>query len=447
VTEPRTVLVMTYEFPPTGGGGVQRVAKLSRYLPDGGWTPIVVSGAHVDGRPFDPTLLQEVAGVRVVRTPARRVSVPVSRVLGFARRLRDATARLRVSGGQADSAGVPGAEVAPQRGVGLTARITSWVSFPDVAGYWIGPAVRAAVRVGRHEGVEAVFASGPPHSVLVAGSRVAAALGVPFVADMRDAWRDNPGVYHPTSWHRSRALALERRVLATAAEVTCVSEPIAAEAREMGARSTFVLPNGFDPAEVPAWDPTPGDLRIAFMGHMYPAHSDPAPLLDALVLTAQMGEAASRITFDVIGGEASFAVAEVATRGLGDRVRFLGYRPHTEALALLARRDAGVVLIRDAPGAKASYTGKIFEYLGVGMPILVVGPTDGVAAELVRESGGGRTVAYGDPRACAQALAQMAEAKAAGAVPTRPNPDVVHRFDRREQALCLSSILDALTAR
>jgi hypothetical protein len=103
--------------------------------------------------------------------------------------------------------------------------------------------------------------------------------------------------------------------------------------------------------------------------------------------------------------------------------------------------------VRDAPGAQAVYTGKLFEYLGMGIPILLVGPVDGVAAELVREAGAGRVVAWEDAPGCARALVELAEAKARGERPPAPDPDVVRRFDRREQASVLASVLDRVTAR
>jgi glycosyltransferase involved in cell wall biosynthesis len=446
----RKVLVLTYEFPPSGGGGVQRVAKFARYLSGNGWEPLVVCAEHVPGRPLDQELYSEVASVPVLRTPARRANVPVARVLTILQRVRGLLPRRRrATTPAAAGPATRGAAAAPSTGavVGRTARITALIAFPDVAAYWVGPAVRAAVSLGRREKVAAVFASGPPHSVLIAGSRVAKALGVPFVADMRDAWRDNPGAHYPTRFHRDRAPELERRVMAAAAAVTCVSEPIAREAREMGARDVVVLPNGFDPADVPEWAPEPGDLHIAFMGQMYSSHSDPAPLLDAMNLAGEASATGSRVIFDVIGSAAPFAVDEVAARGLQDRVRFLGYHPHAEALRLLARADVGVVLIRDVPGSKASYTGKIFEYLGMGIPVLVVGPVDGVAADLVREAGSGRVAAYGDPADCARVLVELAEAKARGEGAAAPAEEVVRRFDRSAQAAVLASVLDRVAAR
>ena len=70
---PRTVLLITYYYPPSGGPGVQRALKFSKYLPDLGWRVVVLtvdpsSASYPD---LDPTLAEEVPGsVRVERTRA-----------------------------------------------------------------------------------------------------------------------------------------------------------------------------------------------------------------------------------------------------------------------------------------------------------------------------------------------------------------------------------------
>ncbi len=302
--------------------------------------------------------------------------------------------------------------------------------------------------MGREERVEAVVASGPPFSVLVAGARIARRLGVPFVADFRDAWRDNPGSLHPTAWHRGRALARERQVLSLASAVTCVSGPIRDEVAELGGRNVTVLPNGFDPADLVPWSPKPDSApRIAFMGWLYPAHSDPATLFEAMRRAAERSSAAEKLVFEVIGPEAPFAVEAAVRAGVSDRVVFRGYQPHHRALELLSEADAGVVLIRDVPESKGSYTGKLFEYLGMGIPILLAGPEDGVAAELVREAHAGWPVSHGDVDGLADVLVEIAEAKQAGVALPTPDADVVSRFDRRAQAARLAAVLDTVVAR
>ncbi|KXK33905.1 MAG: glycosyl transferase group 1 [Chlorobi bacterium OLB6] len=71
-----TVLVLAYYYPPMGLSGVQRVAKFTKYLPQYGWNPIVVTTGPTLYYAEDQTLLHEVeaAGVEIVRTePSLRV--------------------------------------------------------------------------------------------------------------------------------------------------------------------------------------------------------------------------------------------------------------------------------------------------------------------------------------------------------------------------------------
>jgi hypothetical protein len=37
------VLIVTYYWPPSGGAGVQRWLKFSKYLPEFGWEPIILT--------------------------------------------------------------------------------------------------------------------------------------------------------------------------------------------------------------------------------------------------------------------------------------------------------------------------------------------------------------------------------------------------------------------
>lgn len=431
---PGDLLLITYEFPPSGGGGVQRVAKFCRYLPAAGWWPAVVAASPVAGRPLDESLESEVRGTPVVRVPGRHVAS------ALARALRPLKALARRSGGgegrlASGTSGVPA----------LSGRLARFVAVPDDAAFWIGPAVRAGVDLGRERGASAVLASGPPHSALVAGARVARELGVPFVADMRDAWRDNPVKWWPTPAHEARSLALERGALASADVVLAVSEPIAAEAREMGAHEALVLPNGFDPADLPRWRPrTEGPLRVVFMGTVYRGHSDPGVFLKG------MAEAVSRgvdVTLDLVGAAPGSLSGDVAALGLADRVTLHGYLPHAEALAAAGAADVGLVLIADRPGAKASVTGKLYEYLGMGLPALVAGPSDGAAASLVHQARAGEVVAPDDPAAIAEALARLERAKRDGSLGRDLDAAVVAVFDRRAQAARLASVLDGLAGR
>jgi glycosyltransferase involved in cell wall biosynthesis len=305
--------------------------------------------------------------------------------------------------------------------------------------------VRAAVRLGQDAGVDAVLATGPPFSALVVGARAARRLGVPFVADYRDAWRDYPGAAHPSGLHRARAVALERAVLGGAAAVVCASD-FSSEVRELGGPEPLLLPNGFDPADIPTWSPdAAGPLRLAFMGTVY-GTTNPSPVLEALASLRDGGGPGSDARLVMVGNVPRTFLDSVRTLGLEGVVEVRGYLPHGEALAVVAGADVGLVVLKGGAQVRAVLTGKIYEYLGMGLPVLLVGPPDGTAADLLRAARAGTIVPY-DAAAVSEAIRSLAEAKASGVPPARPDPDVVAAFDRREQAGVLARLLDRVAAR
>lgn len=429
---------MTYEFPPTGGGGVQRIAKFARYLPESGWEPVIVAAEVIDGRPLDPTLAEEVAGVRVVRTPARHVGNAISALLAPLKRARSAAR----TGGSSTGAGSNSSSV---QSASLSRRIARWFTIPDDAVFWKGPAVRAAISLGRELGVEAVIATGPPYSVPVAGAKVARALGVPFIADMRDAWDRNPVAIVPTPLHRAYNRRLERRMLAAADAVTCTADAIVAEAEEFRGRRVELLPNGYDPADVPEHRPEPGPLRIAYMGRVYFGHSDPAPVFSAMAQLAKNSGPASDVVFDLVGTYPDSVPPSVEALGIGDRVHFHGYLPHHDALDIVSRADIGLVIVEDRPGSEATAPAKLYEYLAMGMPALLLASPTGFPARVLSETGGGVQLLPGDSDGIRGALERFAAEKAAGTLPA-PDQDAVARYDRRRHAARLGELLGELTA-
>ena len=65
----KRVLIVSYYWPPSGGGGVQRWMKFAKLLPEEGWTPIVATPSNPDHPVTDASLNQEVDDVETWRFP------------------------------------------------------------------------------------------------------------------------------------------------------------------------------------------------------------------------------------------------------------------------------------------------------------------------------------------------------------------------------------------
>ena len=56
----KRVLVITYYWPPSGGAGVQRWLKFTKYLPEFGWQPVIYTPENPEAPVDDPSLLEDI---------------------------------------------------------------------------------------------------------------------------------------------------------------------------------------------------------------------------------------------------------------------------------------------------------------------------------------------------------------------------------------------------
>jgi glycosyltransferase involved in cell wall biosynthesis len=377
----RTLLLITAAFPPSAGGGVIRVTKLIKYITRHGWQPTVLTSVPTEGEPQDADLVAELGdSVHIIR-----VQPPIA----FAgRALRSARRR-------ADKGGVARALV---RGV----RTLVWsVVVPDRALGWALRASRTKV-----ERVDVVISSGPPHSAHLTGAAIARRLGVPHVVDLRDRWTDNPLQTSVFPWRQFFDRVLENHVLRSAAHVVVVSEPEVQrlQKRVRSGRVTFI-PNGFDPEDLATLPPrrVVGEaalVRFFFAGSLrdrqetgYFFEVFGAKIRDGLSLT-MMGE--------IDATHATAARAAIPS----DRLLMLPAASHREALVEMAGADVLVVFTGGGGLGSATMTGKLYEYLALRRPVVVIGPA-GPAVDLVERSTAGAAARSSDRKGIADAIEEV----------------------------------------
>ena len=104
------------------------------------------------------------------------------------------------------------------------------------------------------------------------------------------------------------------------------------------------------------------------------------------------------LKINMIGQIDKSVVESISKQGLTDHVCFSPYIPHSEVSA--AHRASALLLLLlmpdNEPRAKGLLTGKLFEYLASGRPILCIGPEDGDAARIINETHAGQTVGFDD---------------------------------------------------
>jgi hypothetical protein len=130
----------------------------------------------------------------------------------------------------------------------------------------------------------------------------------------------------------------------------------------------------------------------------------------------------------------------VATVGKG-RVSIDGLLPHREALARAARSSVLLGITTRAEAGGAGLTSKLFEYLGLRRPVLMLAPP-GPARSLVEDLEAGQTADPDDVEGIARAVGKLYEEWRSGAERTA-SPDRLEPLTRRTTAACVAIALDA----
>jgi glycosyltransferase involved in cell wall biosynthesis len=297
---------------------------------------------------------------------------------------------------------------------------------PDASVTWNLTAIPAAIRLARRERVDAVLTTSPPGSVHFVGAAVQKATGARWLADLRDPLVAHQHRRADTAATRARQAANERlaRLVAGRADaISCVSEAIADEVRGLGARGIVrTIANGCDFDDFAGLEYRRAErFRITHTGSFF-GKRDPRPFLQALHDSGL--DVVARFVGDFRSADREWAEA----LDLGDRLELVEYAPRTESLRLQRDSEALLLLVPDAGGrGKGVLSGKVFEYLAAGRPILAVVPTDGAAAELIRETGAGVVVAPDDVDGIKQALEELHSRFANGGLPAIELPDDARR--------------------
>lgn len=448
----RKALLISYRFPPQGGGGVQRTLKFTKYLRDFGWEPVVQTARNPYWPLWDDSLLEDVPpGVRVYRTPAfefERLEQRLARLAGHGSK--------RLRSGPAEGGAPKAATRGHSRGGVLHAlrgAVHRRVLVPDAQIAWLPGALAHSLKIARREGIRLVYTTSPPNSVQILGGLVSKLLRRPWVADFRDPWTDGPRrqqAYVDNSLRERIERAAERWIVRRADRVIVSAEPLRtrflAKYPFLSPDKIVVLTNGFDPSDFAASadasrDLEPGRFHITGAGNIE-AMFDARPLLRALAEAVAEHEGLREdLLVNLIGAKKGKYDADIRDLGLGGRVRYVGWVRHAQSLRFLGQSD--VLLMCQLPhegGGGEKLSVKFFEYLYLKKPILCLS-VPGLTADLLAESGLGTVVHPADVAGIKAAVIRLYEHRHEA---PKANASLIARFDRRNLTSRLAAIFDEL---
>ena len=327
---PMKILIVTWFFPPTNTMGALRIGKLAKYLLARGHDIRVVSARDV---PRPKTLPLEIPEARIERTRWRDVNALPAAAAALRNRLRGGAGS---DNGGADS-GAGATNPSPGLLRGLAGIYAGLVNLPDANIGWLPYVVAAGRRAVRDWKPDLVFASAPPFTALIAGHLLGTRFRIPWVAEFRDRWVDDP-YDPPPRWRRRLEGGLERRLVASAAALVTVSEPWAEAYRAKYGKPTAVIYNGFDADDYGPESPgagTPEKLTLTYTGRIYPGRRDPSPVFQAIKI-AGLDDG---VVVDFYGPDDGGVMALARRHEVGHAVRVHAHVPYEQSLAIQQRAD------------------------------------------------------------------------------------------------------------
>jgi len=377
----KRVLIITYYWPPSGGGGVMRWLKMSKYLPEFGWQPVIYTPQNPDPSVTDVSLVNE------VHPAAEVIRYPIWEPYGLYRKL---TGKKKADTFKAGYISEASQGSLKDR---LSVFLRGNLLIPDPRVFWVHPSVRFLKKYLKEHPVDLIVTTGPPHSMHMIGLGLKKyCKDIPWLADFRDPWTEID-FYHrlKLTWLADKIhRRLEKKVLTRADVVTTVSPYLKGTTEKIAKRRVDVIYNGFDPADFDFQEKPSGEYFTLSHYGAFNRDRNPFSLWKALGnLKRENPRFGQQLRIQLIGQTDDSIVREIVKEGLSEKLILKGHMQHQEGLRLLAKSQILLLPLNNSPNVRGILPGKMYEYMALQRVILAIGPSDGDFARILKETRAG----------------------------------------------------------
>ena len=396
IVEGGNVLMIAPAFPPMTSSGVFRSLKFAKYLPTYNWKPTVIGSyrtkawAHFA---IDEAQLAELPKeVNVIRI---KNNIDEERIKGISNQRLNAILNFLYSILRYD-------ETAAQIFIALT-KIENGIpilfSFPCDWLSWAYDVIEYIETNMDIKKFDVIYTTSDPYSDQLVGFYFKEKYGIPWVADYRDQWTFDPvrPPYNPQNVIQKLFFILENILLHHAnCNITPLDEQYLSSYINnfsLSKEKIVSIANGYDEADFRAFPISLNKTEkftITYSGTIHVGRSINVILQVLEQLCSEKLIDKNYIKFQLIGNSNVDNNALAKEYNLNSIIIQKGATSHQEALKSNVNSDLLILLVGDGDKYKSIYTGKVFDYLRSGIPILAIAPTDGIVDQVLKETGHGK---------------------------------------------------------
>ena len=366
-------LIISYYFPPVGGGGVQRIVKLIKFLSRSGWNfTVLTSDNDLVSLPEDQALLTEIDdSTKIIRIPINN---------------------------ETDRSGSRLKSILPSRAGFIQRWLSAFLYIPDIRKRWLKTLHPVLMEEINRNHYDCILVTSPPYSLAVYAAQLTDELSIPVILDMRDPWTSNPYKIHPTPYHYHKDLKIELKSISRIEYGVSAYESLIhfykEQIRNFETASWVVIPNGYDENDFENLKNETldnGKFNLAFSGTFYSHINNPIPLFKAIKQLSEIAK--NKILLHHIGDTQINLPKIISKYGIGNSVKLWGYLSHSDCIEKLNQMDAFCFILDDRNKKSVNTIGgKVYEYLRLKKPILALVPENGEAADLINITKSGKVI-------------------------------------------------------
>tara|TARA_B110000467_G_scaffold82480_1_gene74376 strand:- start:6854 stop:8149 length:1296 start_codon:yes stop_codon:yes gene_type:complete len=429
----KKVLIITYYWPPMGGGGVQRWLKTAKYIREYGWEPVVFTADGAEVSMYDESLFSDIpSGVEVIKAPIWEPFDLFKRFIG--------------QKGEKINPGF----LQKKKGNSFLRNFSVFIRgnffIPDAKKFWYKPAIKKLNSFLKNNSIDVIVSTGPPHTTHLIAQKIAKKFNIPWMADFRDPWT-NIDFYHQlklTYWADKKHKRLEKKVLKDADVMVTVSKSWAKDFLRISGIEPIVITNGFDPDDFLEAGKLSLDKKFSIT-HIGSLNKDRNPFIFWEVINELINEHsnfATDLEIKLIGPIDISVNEELEKHNLISKTTLIDSLPHKDVLSHLIQSQLLLLPLNDVPNIDGVIPGKMYEYFGSKRPIICIGKEDGDAADIIHETQTGIVVGFKDKIKLKTELLDFYNQYKSGSL--HLNSKDYLKYSRKELAFKIADILNTL---
>ena len=354
----KKILMVAFDYQPSKSVAGQRTLRMTQYLPEFGWDPIILTAktSAYDGLDYSQEVPEHMQG-NIYRTAALDVD----------------------------------------RHLSIKGKHFAWMKTIDRWSSWIPGAIIKGLKIIKQRQPDVIWSTYPTMSAHIVANVLAKRSNIPLVIDYQDPLayihKDVPALKKKVS------LKVDKAVLARCHQAVFATE----QAKEayinyhkptQPSKFSFIE-NGYDESNFARLDTLENQqispfcankFSLYYSGVLYPDGRNPIPTFKALSRLKEEGmitEHNFELIFQGAGDGANYAT-QISSLNLDNIVKFIAPVPFLNSLKNMIDASA-LLLIQDAV-FNLQVPGKLFEYIRAMKPVLVAAPQESATAQVARKA-------------------------------------------------------------